>query len=760
MASRSLGSLTVDLLLKTGGFQAGMDRSARDAEKTLKRIQTTARGVGSAIAVGFAALGASNLFGAIIANTTEAEDALKQLDARIRSTGGVANVTAEQLTTFAQSMSEVTTFSDDAIVSMQSLLLTFTNIRGDQINGATEAILDFASALGTDLPSAAQTVGRALNDPVRGITQLRRSGIQFSEEQERLIKSLVRTGDMASAQGIILDKLAVQYGGAARAAADTLGGSLKQLQNAFGDLLEVSDGTGEAADAVKEFTALLRDPATVQAAQTLTTGIITAFASVTEAIVNTVGAVKFLGESFSALRFGAAADDLVRLNDQLEQAQKLRDAGPASLATSGAFLDRLRFFGKDGFVEWYSDEELDREISDLKGKIEQATKDFRPPIAAPTTAPSGATGGAAFTAPDSEEFLKVSNQLREQIALYGQVGEAAKIRYQIESGGLDDLTSAEQQRVLSLAQQYDSVVAAAAAVKELEQANKQLQQAYDSQLDSYRQQIALTGDVTELQRLRFEIESGGLQGVNAQQQQYLETQALILDSEKMLTEAIKANEEARGEALALLDELATPQEKYASQITKLNELLNEGALSQDEYGRAVANAQTKLIEATDTWSEFRKEAARNTQDIIADTLVNGFDDGARGVLDSFANMLKQMAAQAIAADLGAKLFGTEGSGDSGWVGALANWAAGAFAGGFATGGTMNPGQWGIVGENGPEIAYAGTAPLNIQPMSKGAATNNFNISIAAPNEQVGRVTAQQAATAVARQLAMAQRRNG
>lgn len=751
MASRSLGSLTVDLVLKMGGFQQGMDKAARESEKTLKRIQTTARGIGNAIAVGFAALGASNVVGAIVRNSIEAEDALKQLDARIKSTGGVAGVSSKQLTDFAQSMSELTTFSDDTITSMQALLLTFTNIRGQQVFGATEAILDLAAALGTDLPSAAQTVGRALNDPVRGITQLRRSGIQFSEDQERLIKSLVKTGDMAAAQGIILDKLAVQYGGAAQAAANTFGGSLKQLENAFGDLLETDGGLNEATGAIQGFTALLRDPQTVAAAQTLTSSIIRAFAGVTEAITNTVNTVRFLGEELAAVRFGAASDDIVRLQDQLALVEDMKNSSA---------LSRVRFFGKDGLVEYYDEAELDQEISKLKRQIDEAVKNSRPTLL-PTTPTGVATAGGGSgpsVLPPSEEFVKISAQLQQQIALYGQVGEAAKIRYQIESGALDDLSAAEQGRVLRLAQQYDALVESAAAAKELEQANKQLQQTYQSQVGNYEQQIALTGEITELQRVRFAIESGGLQGITADQQAYLEGLAQEVDLKKQ-----RADIEAR--AAAITASVATPQENYATAITELNDLVAEGAITQETYTRAVEQSQQAVIDATqsakDQFDVFRDQAARNTQDIISDTLVNGFDEGAEGVLKSFAKMLQQLAAQAVAANIASKIFGTGqstggGGGDYGWIGQL----FGAFAGGFATGGMMKPGEWGIVGERGPELAYAGNAPLNIQPMGKGGSVSIGQIVIAAPNEQVGRATAQQAALAIGRQAKMAERRNG
>src|SRR5690606_22251468 len=144
-------------------------------------------------------------------------------------------------------------------------------------------------------------------------------------------------------------------------ARDTFGGALTAVQNAFGDLLESNGGLNEATGALNEFADLLQDPATVAAANSLASAIVTSFAAATKAITGTVEVVRFLGEEFAALRSGAAADDIVRLREELEKFEQLR----------GEFFNRLRFFGKDGLVEWYSDEDLDREIKRLKQLISE-----------------------------------------------------------------------------------------------------------------------------------------------------------------------------------------------------------------------------------------------------------------------------------------------------------------------------------------------------------------------------------------------------
>lgn len=177
---------------------------------------------------------------AFIQNTVEAQNAIAQLNAVIKSTGGAAGFTTPQLAGMAANLQKVSTFSDEAIMGAQGLLLTFNKIRGETFKGATQAVLDLATAMHGDLQGAAIQVGKALQDPVKGITALRRVGVSFSQAQQDVIKSLFETGHAAEAQALILKELQMEFGGSALAARNTLGGALTALKNAFGDTLEVS----------------------------------------------------------------------------------------------------------------------------------------------------------------------------------------------------------------------------------------------------------------------------------------------------------------------------------------------------------------------------------------------------------------------------------------------------------------------------------------------------------------------------------------
>jgi len=257
-----------------------LDRSGARAQRTFSSATRTISAFASALAIG-------QTFRAVIANTIEQERVTAQLEATLRSTGRYTPELSQSLQDYAAQLQTVTTFGDEAIIGAQSLLLTFTRIGDEAFPRATQAILDTATAMGQDLRTSTIQIGKALNDPVLGLTALSRSGIQFSDTQKEMIKDMVAVGDVAGAQSIILKELETQFGGSARAARDTFGGAIQGLKNAFGDLLEAKGGLPEAQQRMESLTATLQDPAVVSAVDSLTSAMITGFSHATTAIAGT-----------------------------------------------------------------------------------------------------------------------------------------------------------------------------------------------------------------------------------------------------------------------------------------------------------------------------------------------------------------------------------------------------------------------------------------------------------------------------------------
>jgi hypothetical protein len=172
---------------------------------------------------------------------TEQEDAIAKMESVLRSTGGVAGVTSKHITDLASSLQETTTFADEVTVNGAALLLTFKQVRNefgagnDVFDRTIKAGQDMSMVLGKDLNSSMMMLGKALNDPEKGLSKLSRAGVQFTREQEHQIKVLARSGDVLGAQKIMLAELESQFGGAAEAMAKTAGGRLKAAMNQLGE---------------------------------------------------------------------------------------------------------------------------------------------------------------------------------------------------------------------------------------------------------------------------------------------------------------------------------------------------------------------------------------------------------------------------------------------------------------------------------------------------------------------------------------------
>lgn len=215
-----------------------------EASKVLSGFGNSVERAGKASAVVLAAAGAAAVgFGVLAVKAfSESENAIAQTNAVLKSTGGVAGVTADEVTRLATSLQKVTKYSDEDVRSVENLLLTFTSIGKDIFPQATKTVLDMATALGEDTKSASIQLGKALQDPVLGITALRRVGVNFSDKQKDVIQSLVDTGRSAEAQKLILAELTREFGGSAEAAGKTFAGQLTILKNQLDDLMEIVGG--------------------------------------------------------------------------------------------------------------------------------------------------------------------------------------------------------------------------------------------------------------------------------------------------------------------------------------------------------------------------------------------------------------------------------------------------------------------------------------------------------------------------------------
>lgn len=249
MAENFGATLTANIDSFVNAIKRGTE-STDALSKAIENQGSLAKGLAAAFNPATVAIGAATAaLTALVAVTTkasaafaEAEKSQLRLEAIIRATGGAAGQSAGQVAQFADEMARVTLFDDDAIKDAASVMLTFKNVTGDTFKEAIKLSGDLAATFGGDLNGKAVMLGKALQEPIEGLSALRRVGVSFTESQQSLIKSLVESGDLLAAQGVILNELRSQVGGAAEAVAGGLAGAFHKLDYQMGETLEAFGG--------------------------------------------------------------------------------------------------------------------------------------------------------------------------------------------------------------------------------------------------------------------------------------------------------------------------------------------------------------------------------------------------------------------------------------------------------------------------------------------------------------------------------------
>jgi cell wall-associated NlpC family hydrolase len=227
VASRASSDVVVRFVGDTGDLTKGLD----GLKGRFTGVATSMQGIAQAGAV----VGAISFFGNAIQEAREAERVGRKTEAVIKSTGGVAKVTAGHVSELSGQMSELAGVDDEVIQQGNNVLLTFKGIRNEVGQGndifdqAAKASLDMSASLdktgdsGADMQASVIRVGKALNDPIKGMTALAKVGVTFTEQQKAQVTALVESGDVMGAQKIILRELQSEFGGMAEASADATG---------------------------------------------------------------------------------------------------------------------------------------------------------------------------------------------------------------------------------------------------------------------------------------------------------------------------------------------------------------------------------------------------------------------------------------------------------------------------------------------------------------------------------------------------------
>lgn len=360
MASKSLGTLTLDLVAKVGGFTHGMDKAERSSAKWKREVQKNMDAAGKAVGAASAvAVGAMAVWIKSSINTA----------AEIQNLAKVANASTTEFQKFAAGARTVGIEND----KLADILKDVNDKVGDFLVTGGGELKEFFESVAPKVGVTAEQFRNLSGPQALGlyVDTLEKAGANQQEmtffleaiaNDATLLAPLLRNGakemrglaDEAQNLGLILSE-------------ETIAGA-KQFNDDLDLLGRVAGGVGQQIAAellpdLLELTNTLRDPETAKAAADMAKAVVGSFTTIINGARNTVQFIQWAAESAAAFMGGIAADDLVRLNDEIERLEQMKASGA---------LDRLVFFGRDGIASYYNDEELDTELAKLRAAAEAA----------------------------------------------------------------------------------------------------------------------------------------------------------------------------------------------------------------------------------------------------------------------------------------------------------------------------------------------------------------------------------------------------
>lgn len=357
---------------------------------------------------------------------TESSEELAQVEAELFD---LAQNTRSGYAETVKLYARVARSSKDLGIEQNRLLgVTKTINQAIQVSGATAeeasaGVVQFSQGLaagalrGEELNSVSEQMPRLLEAIIKGIQEVNPElGITRKNFRDLASEGVLTTELIVAALETQAGTIAQEFSALPR----TVDQALTQMRNDFQRSLSDTD-MQPLIDSIDELRNVITDPAIVDGLQTLASGSIAALSSVLRFTSQLANTMEFLGEEVAALTGQLAGDDIVRLEERAQLIQEMLD----SSSLSGT---RLRFFGKDGLVEYYDDQELQGELR----KIQQQIDDFynRQGVSSlPTGGGAGDDEGAGgernrlLEEVKREETQIIRDALTEQIQAYEQAND-------------------------------------------------------------------------------------------------------------------------------------------------------------------------------------------------------------------------------------------------------------------------------------------------------------------------------------------------
>lgn len=263
-----VGSAVNGMKKLTDSFSAS-EKTANKFKSALKQLETGIGQIGSKLKdlssglldlgsfVGITALSLS--FKKLAEEAELVERNLLRTQAMLEVTGNTAGYTSLELYNMARKYGYATLQSTDGMMKAIQALLSFKSVTGEVFEEAISLATDMSALFGGDVTSEVIRLGKALEDPINGITALRRIGVSFSETQKEMVSRLMETNDVLGAQKLILEVVRGQLGGIAQNEAKGLAGAIDTLGQRWQEFLLTLENTLDLNERLTVFITWLGD---------------------------------------------------------------------------------------------------------------------------------------------------------------------------------------------------------------------------------------------------------------------------------------------------------------------------------------------------------------------------------------------------------------------------------------------------------------------------------------------------------------------
>lgn len=617
MANRSLGTLTLDLVAKVGGFEQGLDKAGRSAEKRMKQISDSAAKLGAAVGAGLAA-GVTAL-GAITVSAISSATEVAKL-------ASVANVSTTDFQKLAAGAKLVGVEQD----KLSDILKDVNDKVGDFLNTGGGEMKDFFEQIAPKVGVTAEQFRNLSGSQALGlyVSSLEKAKVSQSDmtfymeaiaNDATLLLPLLRNnsegfkrfGDAAEAAGSIMDEKTVRAAKELQAANWLVDQSISGITNQL---------TAALLPSMAEFAGRLSDSSVNGVvAKKVADDLAASLQALAKFAIGTVAGIHLLGVGLKTL-------------SDFDNAM----VGGEDAKWWDRYLPPVRIYNAFKNI-------------DAMGNVIGGTKEHMDSLI---------TGyGDLMASFDSQQGGSGSTN---------QVKELADLLDRLKTSGPGTFTA------ITKAQQD--------AAKAAEAAAKKLQGQFDTTEQDYQRQIALINtevdkrkDATEVAKLQFELESGKLGGLNAQQQDRLKGLAAELDQLKKIKQENEDAKKLAGFRANVSEDYQTAKSGFDQELAgagrgdKYKERLKERLAIEEDFNRQ----QRELVlqrNSGDISQELYDQETQVLSDALAERLElqndyysrldeaqNNWIDGVTSAWENFADAATDysgMAADATTSILG------------------------------------------------------------------------------------------------------------